>query len=197
MTTPPRIFRSRHAACLPKRSRNSDTTRSGPTGPRKFSRLFANLVRQEVVQVVSQFRTTLRTLAERNVLWFSWFQKLAALLIWRLRYPRLKRMNGICKASIRPSTSFTKCWTNSPLVLIQPSRWPTSISTPYTPSAGENLPFPTKSYAARFVYRCPNCRQEFPRVRRARRAIACLSCCRKHNGGEFDARFRLKLLNSC
>jgi len=56
-----------------------------------------------------------------------------------------------------------------------------------------NLPFPARSYAARFVYRCPNCRQEFPRVRRMRRAVACLTCCRKHNGGEFDPRFRLKL----
>ena len=57
-----------------------------------------------------------------------------------------------------------------------------------------NLPFATKAYPARFVYRCPNCRQEFPRVRRIRRAIACLACCRKHNGGNFDPRFRLKLL---
>ncbi len=56
-----------------------------------------------------------------------------------------------------------------------------------------NLPFATKAYPARFVYRCPNCRQEFPRVRRIRRAIACLACCRKHNGGNFDARFRLRL----
>jgi predicted SprT family Zn-dependent metalloprotease len=56
-----------------------------------------------------------------------------------------------------------------------------------------NLPFATKAYPARFVYRCPNCRQEFPRVRRIRRAIACLTCCRKHNGGNFDSRFRLKL----
>ncbi len=59
-----------------------------------------------------------------------------------------------------------------------------------------NLPFPARTYAARFVYRCPNCRQEFPRLRRVRRAVACLACCRKHNGGEFDPRFRLKLLNS-
>jgi SprT protein len=57
-----------------------------------------------------------------------------------------------------------------------------------------NLPFPARTYAARFVYRCPNCRQEFPRVRRMRRAVACLACCRKHNGGEFDLRFRLKLI---
>jgi SprT protein len=55
-----------------------------------------------------------------------------------------------------------------------------------------NLPFPAQTYAARFVYRCPNCRQEFPRVRRLRRVVACLPCCRKHNGGEFDLRFRLR-----
>ena len=60
-----------------------------------------------------------------------------------------------------------------------------------------NLPFATRSYVARFVYRCPNCNQEFPRVRRIRRAIACLACCRKHNGGDFDPRFRLKLVTLC
>src|SRR5438477_1610444 len=56
-----------------------------------------------------------------------------------------------------------------------------------------NLPFATKVYPARFVYRCPNCRQKFPRVRKIRRAIACLACCRKHNDGDFDPRLRLKL----
>jgi predicted SprT family Zn-dependent metalloprotease len=60
-----------------------------------------------------------------------------------------------------------------------------------------NLPFPARTYAARFVYRCPNCRQEFPRVRRMRRAVACLACCHQHNGGDFDPRFRLRLLSSC
>jgi SprT protein len=59
-----------------------------------------------------------------------------------------------------------------------------------------NLPFPARTFAARFVYRCPNCRQEFPRVRRVRRAVACLACCRKHNGGEFDPRFQLKLITT-
>jgi SprT protein len=56
-----------------------------------------------------------------------------------------------------------------------------------------NLPFPAKTYRARFVYRCPGCRRDFPRVRRVPRAVACLACCRAHNGGDFDARFRLKL----
>src|SRR5882757_10542436 len=56
------------------------------------------------------------------------------------------------------------------------------------------LPFPAKSYAPRFIYRCPNCLRDFPRVRRIKRTVACLACCRAHNGGEFDVRFRLKLL---
>jgi SprT protein len=60
-----------------------------------------------------------------------------------------------------------------------------------------NLPFATKAYPVRFVYCCPNCLQEFPRVRQIRRAIACLACCRKHNGGDFDPQFRLKLCSAC
>jgi SprT protein len=56
------------------------------------------------------------------------------------------------------------------------------------------LPFPTRHLAPRFIYRCPNCRRDFPRVRRIKGTVACLSCCRTHNGGEFDARFRLKPL---
>ena len=55
------------------------------------------------------------------------------------------------------------------------------------------LPFPAKRYARRFVYRCPNCRRDFPRVRKIKRTIACLTCCRAHNDGDFDVRFRLKL----
>ena len=56
------------------------------------------------------------------------------------------------------------------------------------------LPFPAKRYVPRFIYRCPNCRRDFPRVRKIKRTVACLACCRAHNRGEFDVRFRLKLL---
>ena len=58
-----------------------------------------------------------------------------------------------------------------------------------------NLPFPISERLRRFLYRCPTCRRDFARVRRIRRMIACLACCRQHNGGEFDARFRLELVN--
>ena len=56
------------------------------------------------------------------------------------------------------------------------------------------LPFPAKHYARRYIYRCPNCRRGFARVRKIKRTVACLACCRAHNGGDFDVRFRLKLL---
>ena len=57
-----------------------------------------------------------------------------------------------------------------------------------------NLPFKVRESARRYVYKCPQCQRDFPRVRRIMRAVACLACCRAHNGGGFDARFRLKLV---
>jgi predicted SprT family Zn-dependent metalloprotease len=59
-----------------------------------------------------------------------------------------------------------------------------------------NLPFPVSERARRYLYRCPSCLRDFPRVRRIKRAVACLLCCRAHNGGKFDARFRLRLMTA-
>ncbi|PYJ25489.1 MAG: hypothetical protein DME91_03690 [Verrucomicrobia bacterium] len=57
-----------------------------------------------------------------------------------------------------------------------------------------SLPFPAKRLARRYLYRCPNCQRDFPRVHRIKRTVACLACCRAHNGGVFNARFRLRLV---
>jgi predicted SprT family Zn-dependent metalloprotease len=54
-----------------------------------------------------------------------------------------------------------------------------------------NLPFPVSERARRYRYTCPNCQRDFARVRPIKRAVACLACCRAHNGGQFDLRFRL------
>jgi predicted SprT family Zn-dependent metalloprotease len=56
------------------------------------------------------------------------------------------------------------------------------------------LPFPVKQRARRFLYRCSRCGKEFPRVRRIKRAVACLDCCRKFNRGKFDPTARLRLV---
>jgi SprT protein len=58
------------------------------------------------------------------------------------------------------------------------------------------LPFPVKKRARRFLYRCSRCGKEFPRVRRIKRTVACLDCCRKFNRGKFDPKARLRLVES-
>jgi predicted SprT family Zn-dependent metalloprotease len=58
------------------------------------------------------------------------------------------------------------------------------------------LPFPIQARRRRFLYRCRNCAADFPRVRRIRRTVACLACCRRYNRGRFDRRFRLELLQA-
>jgi SprT protein len=58
------------------------------------------------------------------------------------------------------------------------------------------LPFPVKKRERRFLYRCSRCGKEFPKVRRIKRAVACLDCCRKFNRGKFDPKARLRLVES-
>jgi predicted SprT family Zn-dependent metalloprotease len=57
-----------------------------------------------------------------------------------------------------------------------------------------DLPFAISRRSRRFLYRCPNCRKDFPRVRRIRRSVACLACCRAHHHGKFHPGFILKLV---
>jgi SprT protein len=61
---------------------------------------------------------------------------------------------------------------------------------------GHTLPLVGRSPRRRFVYYCKNCHQHFSRVRRIRRATACLACCRKFSRGNYDERFRLHLVKS-
>jgi SprT protein len=41
-----------------------------------------------------------------------------------------------------------------------------------------NLPFAVSERARRYLYRCPGCQRDYPRVCRIKRAVACLACCR-------------------
>jgi SprT protein len=58
------------------------------------------------------------------------------------------------------------------------------------------LPFPVQRRARRYLYRCQRCGKDFPRVRRIKRAVACLDCCRKFNRGEFDRTAQLRLVEN-
>ena len=57
------------------------------------------------------------------------------------------------------------------------------------------LPLPRRSVERKHVYRCRHCQLEVRRVRPFRRAVACLKCCRLHNHGRYDDRFRLVKLH--
>jgi SprT protein len=56
------------------------------------------------------------------------------------------------------------------------------------------LPFPIQRRSRRFLYECPRCGKEFPRVRRIKGAVACLECCRNFNRGKFDSKAQLRLV---
>ena len=56
------------------------------------------------------------------------------------------------------------------------------------------LPFPIQRRSRRFLYACPRCGKEFPRVRRIKRAVACLECCHKFNRGKFEPSAQLRLV---
>jgi len=58
------------------------------------------------------------------------------------------------------------------------------------------LPFPIHRRTRRFLYQCPRCEKEFPRVRKITRAVACLECCRKFNRGKFDKGAQLRLVSA-
>lgn len=54
------------------------------------------------------------------------------------------------------------------------------------------LPFKPRRVKRRLIYECPACGSQIHRVHRFRQAVACYDCCRQHNGGDYDERFRLK-----
>ena len=60
-------------------------------------------------------------------------------------------------------------------------------------SARHTLPLPRSKQERRFTYLCQHCGFTVGRVRKFRRHTACLTCCKKHNGGRYDVRFQFVL----
>lgn len=52
------------------------------------------------------------------------------------------------------------------------------------------LPFVGRRMKRRYLLRCPCCGEGHQRVRRPKGRVACLTCCRSHNKGIYDERFR-------
>ncbi len=54
------------------------------------------------------------------------------------------------------------------------------------------LPFKSRRLARRHFYQCPECNTVMARVRAVKSRVACIKCCRKHNGGKYHERFRFR-----
>lgn len=52
------------------------------------------------------------------------------------------------------------------------------------------LPFKSRRMTRRHFYQCPACGTIMARVRRVKARVACLKCCRQHNGGRYHEKFR-------
>ena len=57
-------------------------------------------------------------------------------------------------------------------------------------SRTHQLPFVGRRMKRHYLLRCPGCGESHERVRAPRRAVACLSCCRRQNGGIYHECFR-------
>jgi predicted SprT family Zn-dependent metalloprotease len=54
------------------------------------------------------------------------------------------------------------------------------------------LPFKPRRIARKFFYQCPACDTVLSRVHRVKTRVACIKCCRKHNGGKYLERYRFR-----
>jgi SprT protein len=59
-------------------------------------------------------------------------------------------------------------------------------------AAHHRLPLPRSHRERKVHYQCPHCLVVVKRVRPFKRATACLSCCKTHNNGQYDERFRFQ-----
>ncbi len=57
--------------------------------------------------------------------------------------------------------------------------------------ATHNLALPSREMARQWRYRCPVCEETIERVRKMKRYAGCYRCCKEHNGGYYDKKFRL------
>lgn len=53
-----------------------------------------------------------------------------------------------------------------------------------------DLPFKRTKMERKYFYACRACGTSLARVRPVKKRVACLKCCRKHNDGKYDERFR-------
>ena len=114
--------------------------------------------------------------------------------------PRLVEFDGQVERTLKHELAHLIAYARAKRRRIEPhgAEWRQACADLGIPdeSARHTLPLPRIKQTRRFVYACPVCDFKVERVRKFKRATACLHCCRKHNGGRFDARFQFLLKRS-
>lgn len=117
---------------------------------------------------------------------------------WRVELnPRLKEFEGQVDRTLRHELAHLVAYARSNRRRIEPhgAEWRQACIDLGIPdeSARHTLPLPRTRQQRKLLYKCLHCGFTVERVRKFRRYSACLTCCRKHNEGRYDARFQFVL----
>lgn len=111
--------------------------------------------------------------------------------------PRLREFDGQTERTLKHELAHLIAYERAGRRRIEPhgAQWLKACADLGIPdeSARHTLPFPRSKQMRRLTYACPACGKEIARVQKFKRPTACLPCCRTHNRGRYDARFKLVL----
>jgi predicted SprT family Zn-dependent metalloprotease len=114
---------------------------------------------------------------------------------WRIELnPRLRAFEGQVDRTLRHELAHLVAYHRAGRRRIEPHgyEWQQACADLGIPGepAHHHLPLPRTQRQRPHAYQCPACLTVVRRVRPFKRATACLSCCRRHAGGQFDTRFK-------
>ncbi len=108
--------------------------------------------------------------------------------------PRLKEFDGQIERTLKHELAHLIAYARAGRRRIGPhgAEWRRACADLGIPNerASHTMPLPRHRQKRKFSYVCPACGTTAERVRKFKRHTACLACCKKHNGGRYDARFQ-------
>ncbi|MCE9520441.1 MAG: SprT-like domain-containing protein [Verrucomicrobia bacterium] len=108
--------------------------------------------------------------------------------------PRLKEFDGQIERTLKHELAHLIAYARAGRRRIKPhgAEWRRACVDLAIPNerVSHTMPLPRHKQRRKYSYVCPACGTSAERVRKFKRHSACLACCKKHNGGRYDARFQ-------